>query len=130
VRLDELGGLFVDRPITPLPSPVPQLLGVAGFRGAVVPVYDLAALLGHRRAGSPRWMVLTSGADAVALAFDSVAGHLRAPGLLPRGGTTATGGHGTPEVVHFHESLWPVLSIPALLGTIAGFRRGTRVGGG
>src|SRR5215218_10100104 len=50
LRLGELSGLFADKKITRLPSPVSELLGIAGFRGAVLPVYDLGMLLGCPRA--------------------------------------------------------------------------------
>ncbi len=43
LRLAEVGGLFVDRVVTPLPTLVPELVGIAGFRAALVPVYDLRA---------------------------------------------------------------------------------------
>ena len=47
IRLSQTWGLHPDRPITALPGPLPALLGLAGFTGTAVPVYDLAALLGH-----------------------------------------------------------------------------------
>jgi chemotaxis signal transduction protein len=77
LRLSQTQGLHQDRPITSLPSPQPALLGLAGFAGTVVPVYDLAALLGHPVAGRPRWLVLTAGAPPLAFAFHDLDGHLR-----------------------------------------------------
>jgi len=81
LRLSETAGLFSDRPVTALPGPAPALLGVAGFSGAIVPVYDLSTLLGGSGPGpqAPRWLVLASGAPALALAFDELDGHLRVP---------------------------------------------------
>src|SRR5438552_366963 len=58
VRLDALSGLSADRAITPLPGRLPELLGVVAFRGLIVAVYDLGALLGHHAATTPRWLVL------------------------------------------------------------------------
>ncbi|GGK24532.1 hypothetical protein GCM10010124_16310 [Pilimelia terevasa] len=75
----DTAGLFTDRPVTALPGPLPALLGVATFRGAVVPVYELAAVLGHPTGGVPRWLVLVAGTPALALAFDALDGHLRLP---------------------------------------------------
>jgi len=34
---------------------VPELLGIMGFRGAMVPVYDLRALCGYAAGAAPRW---------------------------------------------------------------------------
>ena len=78
LRLAEVAGLFVDKKLTRLPNSRPEFLGLAGFRGSVVPVYDLRLLLGHAGAAAPRWLV-TAAAGVVALAFDGFDGHLRLP---------------------------------------------------
>jgi chemotaxis signal transduction protein len=80
LRLSQTSGLYPDRPVTPLPGPLPALLGVAGFGGGIVPVYDLAALLGHPVPDQPRWLVLAAGVPPLALAFHQLDGHLRIPG--------------------------------------------------
>ena len=49
LHLSEIAGLFADKKITRLPGRTAALLGIAGFRGAIVPVYDLSALLGSPR---------------------------------------------------------------------------------
>jgi chemotaxis signal transduction protein len=77
LRLSQTAGLHSDRPVTPLPGPLPALLGLAGFAGTVVPVYDLAALLGHPGGGRARWLVLATGSPALALAFHELHGHVR-----------------------------------------------------
>jgi purine-binding chemotaxis protein CheW len=79
LRLSQTSGLFPDRPVTALPGPVGALLGVAGFGGAIVPVYDLGALLGHPVPERPRWLVLVTGAPPLALAFHALDGHVRIP---------------------------------------------------
>jgi chemotaxis signal transduction protein len=79
LRLSQTSGLFPDRPVTPLPGPLPALLGLAGFAGTVVPVYDLAALLGHPVADQPRWLVLATGSPPLGLAFHDLDGHVRVP---------------------------------------------------
>lgn len=79
LRLSQTSGLFPDRPVTPLPGPLPALLGVAGFSGAITPVYDLAALLGHPIPDRPRWLVQAVGTPPLALAFHGLDGHVRVP---------------------------------------------------
>jgi len=79
LRLSQTSGLYPDRPVTALPGPLSALLGVAGFGGAIVPVYDLADLLGHPVGGRPRWLVLAAGAPALALAFHELDGHVQVP---------------------------------------------------
>jgi len=76
--LDDIAGLVVDRRIVPIPTPVPELLGLAGFRGQVAAVYDLAALLGYPRRDGLRWIVLVRHAQLVALAFDAFEAQLGA----------------------------------------------------
>lgn len=74
IRVSEIGGLYVDRRIMPLPSPIAELLGVVGLRGQIAPVYDLAALLGYGRVAAPRWLILLLSPgqrEPVALAFDT-----------------------------------------------------------
>jgi purine-binding chemotaxis protein CheW len=69
LRLGSVSGLVAGKQITWVPSPVPELLGIAGFRGTVHPVYDLAMLLGYPKAASPRWIVLTA-PESIGLAFE------------------------------------------------------------
>ena len=88
LRLAQTSGLYPDRAVTPLPGPLAALLGVAGFGGAIVPVYDLAALLGHPVPDRPRWLVLAGGAPPLALAFHELDGHVR----VPAGSIMAEGG--------------------------------------
>ena len=64
------------RALTPVASTMPAWLGVAGVAGAVIPVYDLCALLGYPVGDRPRWMVIAAAAP-VALAFDALDGQLR-----------------------------------------------------
>jgi purine-binding chemotaxis protein CheW len=94
LRLSQTAGLYPDRPVTPLPGPVAALLGVAGFGGAIVPVYDLAALLGRPVSDRPRWLVLAAGTPPFALAFHELDGHVRVPAdtiITEAGPATARG---------------------------------------
>jgi chemotaxis signal transduction protein len=69
-RLSQIGALYADRPLTPLPSPVAELLGLASFRSELAPVYDLGALLGYGPRSTPRWLVLAAPPQPVGFAFD------------------------------------------------------------
>lgn len=83
VRLADVTGLLADRKLVPLPTAVPEFLGVVGMRGGVVPTWSLGALLGYGvERESPRWLILVGergGARALALAFERFEGHVRVP---------------------------------------------------
>jgi purine-binding chemotaxis protein CheW len=115
VPLAELTALFVDRRVTRLPSLVPDLLGVAGLRHEVVPVYSIGSLLGGPRSdGVPRWLVVTRGSQAVALAFDRFDGYLRVPrsAILPP--TDAAQEHVSASVRHA-DAVLGVVDVASLL---------------
>jgi purine-binding chemotaxis protein CheW len=76
LRLKEIAGLFVDKRITPVPGAMAALLGLAGFRGAIVPVYDLQALAGQSAAQASRWLFVAAAAP-VAFSFEAFEGQLR-----------------------------------------------------
>jgi chemotaxis signal transduction protein len=80
LRVRELTALLVNRKIVPVPSPRPELLGVAGLRGALVPVYCLSSLLGYGANGAAtRWLAVCGRTQSVGLAFDELESFLRLP---------------------------------------------------
>jgi chemotaxis signal transduction protein len=80
LRVSELSGLVSNRKVVALPTRAPHLLGIAGVRGALVPVYALAGLLGYDVARSPgQWLALCGRQEPVALAFEELEGFLRVP---------------------------------------------------
>lgn len=119
VPLTAMAGLATDRSVTPLPGSPPDLLGVAGLRGHLVPVYDLARVLDPGRASrtsgrtTVRWMVLAAGTPTFAVAVDRVDGHLR----VPRDAIAepAAGAHAaTGSVVHTADGPRPVVDLTAV----------------
>jgi len=76
--MGELAGLARDRKVVRVPSPVAELIGVAGLRGEPIAVHSLAAWLGRGRETNPRWLALCGEADRVGLAFGDIEGQLQA----------------------------------------------------
>lgn len=74
--LQELSGAFVLKSLLPLPGAPPALLGLAGFRGTVVPIYSLATLLGLEESRPPACAALLH-QNQLGLAFSSLRGQLR-----------------------------------------------------
>jgi purine-binding chemotaxis protein CheW len=114
VRVRELAGLHAARAVTRLPSPLPDLLGIAGFRGVLVAVYDLAATLGYERAESARWLILASDAP-VSFVFARFEGHLRvaADAVSAEGGGARNGA--VREVLRSGSLALPVLHLPTIV---------------
>jgi chemotaxis signal transduction protein len=117
LRLAEVSGLFVDRKITWLPSPVAELLGICGLRGALLPVYDLGMLLGCPKGAAPRWLLVTAGMT-VGLAFDSFDGYLRVrpEAIVPEGRAESRERH-VREVLQTGIAR-PIIHLPSVLETI------------
>lgn len=78
LRLAEIVGVHTGKKVIAVPSPIRELRGISGFRGAMVPVYDLAMLLGYPRSSSAPWMAMAAAAP-LALAFETFDGHFRFP---------------------------------------------------
>jgi purine-binding chemotaxis protein CheW len=128
IRLSQTSGLHPDRPVTPLPGPLPALLGLAGFAGAVIPVYDLASLLGHPATGDrPRWLVLAIGAPALGLAFHDLDGHVRVPvGAII--GEAARDGRGCLRgMVELPGGARPIVDVPATRAAVHALAGHTQV---
>jgi purine-binding chemotaxis protein CheW len=124
----EIAGLQVDRSITPVPTTIAGLLGIAGIRGELVPVYSLAALLGYRPpARAPRWLALCGGAQPFGLAFDDFERHLNV-GAAQVATTDSVNNKAEHirAVAHAEEGSRPIISIPSIAAEIA--RRCTTVG--
>jgi purine-binding chemotaxis protein CheW len=121
LRLAQLGALEADRTITPVPSENTELLGIAGVRGTVVAVFDLASLLGSPRPESTRWIVLAKGAP-LAFAFNVFDGQV---GVRPDTIASAGVGRGAlvPEVVMKDSTHIPLLDVPALVTSLEGRAR-------
>ena len=75
-RLAEIGGLTAARKIVPIASTIPEVLGLAGVRGNLVPVYSLSALLGYgTETEPPRWFVGCRDAEPIAFGFATLDGY-------------------------------------------------------
>jgi purine-binding chemotaxis protein CheW len=117
LRLSELLGLVADKRIVKTPSRSDALLGLAGFRGAITPVFDLARLLGYPTAGAPRWLALTRDGALVGLAFELFEAHLRvsSEALVIDAADERPGLRGA---VRERELTRPILHFPTLLTLI------------
>jgi purine-binding chemotaxis protein CheW len=116
IRMTEIAGLFADVRITPCPSPVAELRGIAGFRGTLTPVYDLAALLGYPMS-SARWIVLAKG-RALALALDEFEGHFRVEPAAVASQQGSSAAQHVREIARQADQALPVIDIPSVVAAI------------
>ena len=75
IRTVDIAGLVRIDKVVPLPSRIPELLGLTARRGSLIPVFDLAALLGIASGvREPSWSVLVPCDTMIGLAFDGFDG--------------------------------------------------------
>jgi chemotaxis signal transduction protein len=113
IELQYVAGLHVKKRITRFPTPFPDLLGVAAFRGTLVSVHDARALLGFPTQRPPETVVLTK--LGFALAFDGFESHLRVErAALARAAPGATATRLVQNVLHTEGGVRPVVDVPSL----------------
>lgn len=127
IRLRDIGGIVTKRPIVAVPAMADHLLGLAGVRGDVVPVYDLRSILGHTdTAEPPTWMVLCGDTPRIALAFPVFDGYLRLPLSRIHADNEARAVRPyVSEVVRHEQNVSSVINVPRI---VAALRKPTRGG--
>ncbi|AUX42713.1 uncharacterized protein SOCE26_041460 [Sorangium cellulosum] len=139
VRIEELAAVEPCRRTAPLAGGPPGLLGLAGLRGRLVAVYDLAALLGGRpRAGAdgadgaggaggaggassrpaPRWLLVCARSPEIALAVDEIERHVgfSSADVRPLSGGDP-GGH-VGEAVEIDGAPLGILRVPSVVAAV------------
>jgi purine-binding chemotaxis protein CheW len=77
LKLREVSAIAQRPVIVEVPSQAPGLLGIAGIRGNIVPVFRLATLLGYSISGDTlSWVIVCGSDDAMAFAFDGFDGYV------------------------------------------------------
>jgi chemotaxis signal transduction protein len=117
LRMDEIASVAVDRRVTPLPGPVPELSGIVGLRGAILPVYDLARLLGYPAPGRARWLAVLSAAP-VAVAFAAFEAYVVRPGGSIAFEPAGDGSRHVRVVARAADFVRPVISLVSVLDAI------------
>jgi chemotaxis signal transduction protein len=124
IRLSQIDGLFVDKKITPVPGGHVALLGIAGFRGAILPVYDLPCLLGAPSPQTPRWLTIVKAAPVV-LAFDAFEAQLVASSDAVVAQAQRPDVSFTRDFLRHPDFSGPILHLPSVLDAIGRSQNGT-----
>lgn len=111
--LAELAGVFADRPITPAPSRSAALIGLAGVRSSIVPVFDLGVLLGYARSASPRWIVIC---NQIGFAFEVLEGHVR---VETSAITSQASRPHTSEVARMNGQLRSIIRLSSIVSAVS-----------
>jgi purine-binding chemotaxis protein CheW len=115
LRLTDIAGVLADRTIVAIPSSSHDVVGIVGFRGDILPVFDLAALLGYPRAPRSRWIAVARGGDA-AFAFAQLISHLRVPSTSVVKTTVESN---IAALVTVAGETWPVISLGTVTAALA-----------
>lgn len=118
IRVRDIIEIAAQRKIVPVPAAARDLLGLAGIRGAIVPVFGLASIFGY--AIEPvRWLVLCGAHDPIALAFSELEGHTRiAKSALHVDDSPHPIRPYVKELVRADGMVRAVISIPLLVATL------------
>lgn len=119
VRLGDIAGLMVDRKVVALPSPAPELRGIVGLRGTIVPVYDLGAFLAYPRTEANRWLLLVGRTEPIGFAFAEFDGHLQVslPEVSAQTNAKFAREH-VREALRIGEVLRPVIDLASIVEAI------------
>jgi chemotaxis signal transduction protein len=119
-RLDGIDSVERLPRVVPLPDAPAELRGLAGLRGRLIPVYDLAVLLGGIRSGQPTWLVLSGAEDPLGLAADGFEGQVE----LPRTDLLAVpSGQQRPHVAEYARLGGELRGVIDLAAVAAGIRK-------
>jgi chemotaxis signal transduction protein len=117
IQLSEIAGLYADKKITPVPGAAAGMLGIAGFRGLILPVYDLQVLLDRSSSSASRWLVVAAGAP-VAFSFEAFEQQLRvSPRAIKRERARAKSGF-TREFIQTDGVLRPIIELSSVLEAV------------
>lgn len=117
LRLSDVSELYVDKKVVPLPSHSPDLLGIASFRGVLIPIFDLRLLLGYGAGAWPRWLVLTKLDLSIGLAFDRLDGYLTVASEAVVTAAETRRKH-LAEAVSADGLVRPVINVPSIIKTV------------
>jgi chemotaxis signal transduction protein len=119
IRLIDIAGVHLGQKVVPLPSPMSELSGVAALRGVLVPIYDLAALLGYPATSGQRGFVLARVQRPVGFACGVPERLVRLPRSAFAGAADAQ--EQRPHLsglVRVYDTLRPVIDIASIVQTV------------
>ena len=119
LRAGDITGIARRKRLVPLLSRSPELLGLAGIRGVLVPVFNLAAILALPTCGGePGWFALAMRETPIALAFDEFEGQVEVERTCLYDDQTAPARPHVRQLVRIGPVVRPVIEVPSILEAI------------
>jgi hypothetical protein len=105
VRIAHIVGLHAKPQILRVPSASATLLGIVGLRGVIVPVFDLAILLGYPPTPTVTCLITAGAPQPIAFGLEMFEAHVRI-------------GEAMGPAIRIDDTLRRVIDIPSLLEAI------------
>ncbi|MBI4584439.1 MAG: chemotaxis protein CheW [Planctomycetes bacterium] len=118
VRLREIAGLVKSGNLVPVPAKTRALLGLAGIRGELVPIFSTAKLLGYACHEEANWIFLCREPSRLGFAIGEFEGcrHLpKAAFSVPEGSLSSAG---SPEYVVVGSCVHTIINVSNLVMSI------------
>lgn len=118
IRLAEVAGVLTPRKLAHVPGTHPHLLGVAGVRGSVAPVFSLSSVLGYPPEAA-RWLVLCNGDEPLVLGLAELEGYERVPtsSVSADPDAHASARHST-HIARTDRGLYRIVSVPLVVASL------------
>ena len=124
VRLRDIAGVIRTANLVPVPSKQRALLGLAGIRGALVPIFSLADLLGYASHEEVWWILLCEQPARVGLAVGEFEGCLQVPETAFRVTDSPTNLGNRRELAVVGSCAYTVISVSNLVKSIRNLEEG------
>jgi chemotaxis signal transduction protein len=119
IRMGEISEVQPAPRLVTLPGARPEMMGLAGIRGRLVPVYNLAALLGHDEPGTKNWVAVCGMDEPLGIGFDELEGYIQVlpTDLYPAAEVERSRGQ-VREVLHRDGASRMVVSVSSIVSTL------------
>jgi purine-binding chemotaxis protein CheW len=120
IRLRDISWVVARRTVVAVPAAAPGLLGIAGIRGDIVPVFSLSSFLGYGDDHeAPTWTVLCSGEHPIGLGFAELEGYLRVPRSAVHADEASQGRRNyAMDLVATETGARPIIAVPLIITDI------------
>lgn len=123
ILLREVSGIVARPTVVPVPADAPALLGVAGVRGEILPVFSLSMLLGYgNELNLSRWLLICGTEEPLGLSFSELEGTLELPrSQLYRseeGASLSAARRRIDPIAPFEGGARPILNLSWIVSTI------------